>query len=151
MSFDPVYKRLRRGPSRSRRRGRRYRRGGDECSIAKPRRRAYVDTVEQRACLLGGKNGGFAFLDDVARPANRARRIHRNNLADDEPVEKHADRGELEFHRGCGNPAAEFLDVGRDVERADGAEIGEPVVLAPGGKGRDRSGVGLPRVRVANV
>ena len=58
-----------------------------------------VDAVEQLARLLGIQHRGLAGLDDVLRAADRMRRIGGDDLAGDQPVEQHADRGEVLLDR----------------------------------------------------
>ena len=54
-----------------------------------------IDAVEQLARLRRRQHRRLAALDDVLRPAHRVGGIDREDLADDEPVEQHADRGEV--------------------------------------------------------
>ena len=72
------------------------------------------DGVEQLPRLVGGKDRGLAALDDVLRPADGARRVHRKNLADDEPVEQHPDCGQVLLDRRRRARGLQFLDVGGD-------------------------------------
>jgi hypothetical protein len=58
-----------------------------------------VDAVEQLARLFVGQHRGLAGLDDVLGTAHRMRRIDRDDLAGDQPVEQHADRGEVLLDR----------------------------------------------------
>jgi hypothetical protein len=57
--------------------------------------------------------------------------VHRDDLADDEPIEQHAHRGELLFYRRRRGLRLQLLYIGGDVVRPDG---GEPQAspLAPG-------------------
>ena len=59
------------------------------------------------------------------------RRIGRDNLADDEPVEQHADGGEVLFDRRLLEILPKTLDIGRDVQRLDVGDLADLVMLAP--------------------
>ena len=70
------------------------------------------------------------------------RRINRENLADDEPVEQHADRGQMLLNgrpRGralldggiAGVRHPQRLQIGSDVERLDIGEFAEAVLIEP--------------------
>ena len=55
-----------------------------------------------------------------------------DDLADDQPVEQHADGGEVLLDGRLLEVLAERLDVGRDMHRLDVGELAELVALAPG-------------------
>src|SRR3954471_7152290 len=50
--------------------------------------------------VLGVEHGRMAFGDAVPGPTHRVRRVHVDDLADDEPVEEHAYRSRALFYRG---------------------------------------------------
>jgi hypothetical protein len=50
-------------------------------------------TIEQLADFFGREHRGLAFLDDTFGAAHRMGRIHIKDMADDEPVEQHTERG----------------------------------------------------------
>ena len=96
--------------------------------------------------------GGLAFLDDVLRPAHRGGRIGAGeNLADDQPVEQHADRREVLLDGRRAVAAAENLDVGGDVMRAHRRERRDVLGVEPGEERAHGDGVGGAGVRVADV
>jgi hypothetical protein len=51
--------------------------------------------LEQDAHLLGRQDRRLSFLDTVLGPAHRVRRVERDDLARDEPIEEHPDGGEV--------------------------------------------------------
>ena len=85
------------------------------------------------------------------RPTNHARGVGGHDLADDKPVEEHADGGELEFDGRCRDPLLQLLDIGRDVHGLHVAKMGDTVSFAPGGEFSGRLAVGFPGVRVSDV
>ena len=92
------------------------------------------------------------FLDDVLRPAHRGGGIGAGeNLADDQPVEQHADRRQVLLDSRGSVTAAENLDIGRDVVRAHRRERRDVLGVEPGEKRAHRDGVGGAGVRVADV
>ena len=74
----------------------------------------------------GVRTGVAPLVTTCFRPPHRGRRIHPEDLADDEPVAEHADRGQVLLH-GRGRPRVR-PDVGRDVKRRHGGEASR---LAP--------------------
>jgi hypothetical protein len=57
------------------------------------------------------------------------RRINGEDLADDEPIEQHADRGEVQFNDQLRGRRLQRLYIGRDVDRLDVGEFANPVLL----------------------
>ena len=55
----------------------------------------HLDAGEQSARLVLAQDRRLAALDDVLGAAHRMRRVDRQHLADDEPVEQHADRRQV--------------------------------------------------------
>ena len=86
-----------------------------------------------------------ALGDDVLRPPHRGRGVHREDLADDEPVAEHADRGQVLLD-GRDRPRVR-PDVGGHVERGHGVEAEAPR-LAPREKLPHGPPVRGPRPRV---
>ena len=78
------------------------------------------------------------------------RRVGGDDLAGDQPVEQHADGGQVLLDRRLLEILAERLDIGRDVQRLDVGELAELVVLAPGEEPADGMQVGRPGVLVAD-
>ena len=74
----------------------------------------------------------------------------RHDLADHEPVEQPADRGQALFRGGRGPHPAQGLDVGGDVERLDGRDRGDAPALAPFEEFSHSAGVGAAGVGVAD-
>ena len=58
----------------------------EERPVSEAGQRARVDVLEELPRLGRGQNRGRALGDDVLRPPHRGRRIHREDLVDDEPV-----------------------------------------------------------------
>jgi hypothetical protein len=73
----------------------------------------------------------------VLGTAHRGGRIRAGeNLADDQPVEQHADRGEVLLDGRRAIAAAQDLDVGGDVVRAHHRERRDPLRVEPGKNAR---------------
>jgi hypothetical protein len=77
--------------------------------------------------------------------------IDGDDLAEDEPVEEHADGGEVLLYRRLRVALAELLDVSGDHHRLDAAEIVNPSAIAPAEKVTDGAAVGATGVRVSDV
>ena len=75
--------------------------------------------------------------------------VVRHDLADDQPVEQHPDRGELLLDRGRGVRAAQLLDPGGDMDRPDRRQA-QAHLPAPGEEAPGGAGVGGAGVRVAD-
>jgi hypothetical protein len=69
----------------------------DQRAVAQADQGRRVEAFEQAAGLLLGKDGGLAATHHVLGPANRMRRIDGEDLADHEPVEQHANGGQVQF------------------------------------------------------
>ena len=91
-----------------------------------------VDALDQAARLLLGQHRRLAAAHDVLRSAHRMRRIDRQHLADDEPVEQHAHRGEVLLDGRLGGGVLQRLDIGRDMQRLDIDELGDAALFEPG-------------------
>jgi hypothetical protein len=77
-------------------------------------------------------------------------RIGGDDLAGDEPVEQHADGGEVLLDRRLFEILAERLDIGGDMQRLDIGDLTEFVLIAPGEEPHDGVVIGRPRVLVAD-
>jgi len=108
------------------------------------------DGFEKGAHLLRREHRGLTFFDAVLRPANGVRGVHGHDLAGDEPIEEHANGGEVLLDRGLGTLGAELLDVRGDMNGLDSLKR-QLSFFAPGGKLRDRDEVRAARVAVADV
>lgn len=82
---------------------------------------------------------------------HRRRRILANDLTDDQPVEQPADRRKVLLDRRRAVDVRQHLDIGRDMMRADFAELGEILHLEPGEELAHGDAIGGARVRVADV
>ena len=77
-------------------------------------------------------------------------RVHRRDLAGDEPVEHHPHGGELLLHARRPVVLLQLLDPFAHVERPDGCEC-QAAIFAPAEKPAAGPHVSAPRVRVADV
>src|SRR3954468_1895669 len=78
-----------------------------------------------------GEHGGLAALHDMLGATHGRRWIEGQNAAGGEPIEHHPDGREVLFDGRGGVAIAEVLDIGRDVDRADGGNRGHAVSLQP--------------------
>lgn len=78
-------------------------------------------------------------MTDVPGSADGADRVHRHDLAHDQPVEEHADGGELLFHGRSREGLLPFLDPGCDMHGA----------ARPGARRSQRPTGSRPRLRPA--
>src|SRR4051794_34884457 len=81
---------------------------------------------------------------------HRMRRVGRDHLAGDQPVEQHADGGEVLLYRRLRHRLLQALDVGRDMHRFDIDDVADLMLIAPVEKLRDGSCIGQPSVAVAD-
>ena len=88
-----------------------------------------------RACSAVS-TGVLPRLHDVLRAAHRVGRVGGDDLAGDQPVEQHADGGEVLLDRRLLEILAERLDIGGDVQRLDVGELAD----ACAGRTRRRTG-----------
>ena len=89
------------------------------------------DAVQQLARLFGVQHRCLAGFDDMLRAAHRVRRIGGDNLAGDQPVEQHADGGEVLLHGWFLEAGLHRFDIGRDMQRLDVGELADPMLVAP--------------------
>jgi hypothetical protein len=77
--------------------------------------------LEQPSGLFLGEDRRLAALDHVLRPAHSMRRVDREDLADDQPIEQHPDRGQVLLNCRPGRDALFHNRTagGRDLERFD--------------------------------
>jgi hypothetical protein len=127
----------------------------DQRTVAQADESRGIDALDQDASLVGGEHGGLAALDDVLGPAHRGGGIAGEDAASDEPIEQHADGGEVLLDGRLRHSLLERLYIGGDVERLDidqrhdaggfepgeevrhGPVIGHPGVLVPDGGGEE--------------
>ena len=72
----------------------------EERPVPEPGQSARVDRLEELPRLRRREDRRRALGDDVLRPPHGRGGVHRKDLADDEPVAEHADRGQVLLHRG---------------------------------------------------
>ena len=84
-------------------------------------------------------------------PPDRACRVLRHHLANDQPVEEHPDRGEQELDRGRGDNFTQALDIGRDMHGTHLAKLVYPVICTPGGKITRRAPVCFSGVSISDL
>lgn len=77
---------------------------------------------------LASRTGVLPFLHHVRRPADGASRVHRNDLADHQVVEVHANGSQVPLHGRRLVAEHQLFDVRRDD---DGLDELEPTPLAP--------------------
>ena len=125
---------------------------GNQGAIAQAHARvACVDRFEQRAGLVRRQHRRLAFLHGMLRATDHAGGVGRHGLADDKPVEQHAQRGELQLDGGSRDALLQLLDVGGDVDGLHVAEMAEASRLAPGGECGRRLAVGFARMRIPDI
>ena len=105
--------------------------------------------VEQLARLGRRQHRRLAAFDHVLRAAHGVGGVDGEDLADDQPVEQHADGGQVLLDGRLLKVLAERLDLGGDVHRLDVGDRGRPV--APVEEFAWRRGHRLARVGVADV
>ena len=84
------------------------------------------------------------------RAAHRMRRIDREHLADDQPVEQHAHGGEVLLDGRLGGGFLQRLDIGRDMQRLDIDQLGDAALFEPGEERAARPVIGHAGVLVAD-
>jgi hypothetical protein len=121
------------------------------CAKAEGKTGIILGFQKQAAGLVFRQHRGFATAHDVLGPAHRVRRIDGEDLADDQPVEQHADRGQVLFHRGLRGRHLKRLYIGGDVNRLDIVELANAVLLDPGEEVAHGPVIGHPGVFVADL
>jgi len=102
------------------------------------------------AGLVSGEHRRLAALDDVFRAADRGGRVDGEHAAGDQPVEQHADGGEVLLDGRLFEIRPERLDVGGDVQRLDIGQLTNVMPLAPGEEPAARPVIGLAGIPVAD-
>ena len=116
---------------------------GDQRPIAQTHQGRDIDAVEKLAGFVRREHRRLAAFDGVLRSAHRMSGIDRDHLADDEPVEQHADRSEVLLDGRLLKILAERPDVGRDMHRLDRDELIDAFGFAPGEEPPARAEIGL--------
>ena len=96
---------------------------GDQRAIAQPDYARRIHAVEQLAGFRRGDYSGGSLLHRVPRAADGMRGIQRKDLAGDQPIEEHAQAGEVLFDRRRGPFPAQLLDVSGHVDRLQFAQL----------------------------
>ncbi len=123
----------------------------DEGAIAESEQGSGVDGGQELVHLLGREHGGLSFADAVLRSPNSMGGIGVYDVAGDQPIKQHADRGQVLLHGRFGMRAAELLDVGCDVHGRHPSQVPQTSFRAPGREGLDSFEIGAASVRVADV
>ena len=124
--------------------------GGDQRPVAPIAQRVGRNGVDQLAPFLGIEHRGLAGFHDMLRTAHGRSRVHRHDLAGDQPVEQHPHGCQLLLHvrRRMGQLAR--LYIGGDIMRPDRRQR-QAALVAPGEETGACPGIGPARIRVADV
>jgi len=99
----------------------------------------------------GSSTGVCPEVTTLARPAHRACRVDRHDLAGDEPIKEMTDRSKPLLDARGRELACRSFDPCCDVHRLHAGDRRHPRARAPRQKFIGRAGVGAARVRVADV
>ena len=99
----------------------------------------------RRRIFVAFENRGFAFLDDMLKPAHRGGRIDLDHPADHEPVEEHPDRSEILLHGRALVAPAEPFDISGARSSTASAAARSTSPLMPPADGFRRSDKAVPR------
>jgi hypothetical protein len=105
--------------------------------------------LQQFVRLIGVQHRGLAGFHHMLGATDGMRRIGRDDLAGNQPVEQHADGSQVLLDRWFLEVLAERLDIGSDVQRLDIGELADLVMVAPGEEPADRMQIRRPGVPVA--
>ena len=100
--------------------------------------------------LFGIQHRGLAGSDNMLRTADRVGRVGSDDLAGDQPVEQHADRGQVLLDRRLRHGVLKVLYIGRHVQRLDIGDAANAMPVAPAEKIANRTVVSHAGVLVAN-
>ena len=109
------------------------------------------DAVEEHAGLVGRQDGRLALFYDVFWAAHGMGRINLNNVADDQPVEQHPERGEMLLDRWRRQFGLQILYESGDVKRLHAGKLVDVFLAAPGGEAPRRVKVCPARVIVVDL
>ena len=124
--------------------------GGDQRPVAQIAHRLGRDGVEQLAPFLAVEHRRLTGFHDVLRAAYGGGRVMGKNLTGDQPVEQHADGGELLLHVRGGMALCATLYICTDIEWPDRSEAAA-LCFTPVEERGARPGVGPPGIRVADI
>lgn len=122
----------------------------DERPVPQPDHGRGVDAVQEGARLVTGEHGGLAALHHVLRPAYRVGGVGRENATGHEPIEQHPERSQVLLHGRLLIGALQSLDIGRHMQRLDGDQFAELMLVAPGEEPAHGPIIGHAGVRVAD-
>ena len=89
----------------------------DQRPVAQADQGVVGNGVEQRARLAARPSTGvLPFLTNVFWAAHGVRRVGVDDLASHQPIEQHADGGQVLLHRRRGELPLQVFDEGRDME-----------------------------------
>jgi hypothetical protein len=121
----------------------------DQGAVAQAHERAGVDRLEQRAHFVRDERRRLSRPDAVPRPLDGRRRVIRQDLADHQIVEQHADRRQVLLDgRRCRRV---LLDIGRDHDRLDVVQLRDAGLGAPVEEPDHGPAVRGARVRVPDL
>ena len=83
--------------------------------------------------------------------AHARRWIGRDNLADDKPIEKMAQRRQAQLRGRRGSRLPQLLNIGGDMHALDGGDVRDAARLQPIEEFYRRARIGAARVRIADV
>ena len=120
----------------------------DQGAVAQAHDGRSIDAVEQDSGVIGGQHRCLAALDDVFGAAHGVCRVDGEDTAGDQPVEAHADGGEVLFDGRLGKAGLKHLHIGGDVERLDIDEFADGMPFDPGEEVGDGPEIGQPGIFV---
>jgi hypothetical protein len=123
----------------------------DQRAIPQADERAGFDGIEEIARFVAREDRRFSFFHRVLGPAHDGSRIPGKHLAKHEPIEEHAQRGQVLFDRRVRQRALQFFKVSCDMQRLQAAELVEATRFASGRKSFHGAQVGAACIRVADV
>ena len=101
--------------------------------------------------FLGCQDRRLAFLETVARAPDGMGRISVDNMSRHQPVEEHANRGQVLLDRRRREFVLQVVDEGGDMERLDLGELVNFFGCAPFGETTGGVDIGSSRMRVVDL
>ena len=92
----------------------------DQRPIAQPEQRADINRSQQVMHFVGIEDRGLPFLDAMLWSTDRMCGVRGDDLAGNQPIEEHADGGQVLLDGLLRADVAELLDIAGDVHRRDG-------------------------------
>ncbi len=131
--------------------GKGVRHDAEQGSIAQTQHRISRKAGEELAHLLTREHRSFAPPDGMLRAPDRGGRVHREELAEDHPIEEHPDGRQMLLDRGPGADPARVLHPSRHMDGLHPGELFHPVLPAPSRELADGTVVGAPGIRVGDL